>query len=137
MQQIADCDINALDFSSTDTGEIMLAIRERRGTEVSVTTARSMSDGLLRFLAIATALSSPVSDLDVDALITTHSPALLDALSGDQLHDVLVCHHDQVSRLIDLPGYARAMSAGRLGAVVTSGALEEAASPMPDPHPAG
>lgn len=182
-QQIADCDIDSLDFSSTDTGEIMLAIRERRGQEASLTTARSMSDGLLRFLAIATALSSPVSDLDLDALapayssdvtapsagvllaieeienglhpsqagrllhlineaterinvnalITTHSPALLDALSGDQLHDVLVCHHDQVSRLIDLPGYAQAMSGGRLGAVVTSGALEEAAHPGPDP----
>ncbi len=187
-RQIADCPIRALSFSSTDTGDIMTAVQEDHGNgepdePAALTTARSMSDGLLRFLAIATALSSPASGLDLDsvtttytsdvpapsagallaveeienglhpsnasrllhlveeatqrgqvsALVTTHSPALLDALGGDQLRDVLVCHHQKVTRLTDLPGYAQAMSAGTLGTVVTRGLLDEAAQPGPEP----
>ncbi|AYD90225.1 chromosome segregation protein SMC [Actinomyces lilanjuaniae] len=187
-RQIADCPIRALEFSSTDTGDIMIAVQEEHGDgqpgePTALTTARSMSDGLLRFLAIATALSTPASDLDLDsvtatytsdisvpsagallaveeienglhpsnagrllhlveeatqrgqvsALVTTHSPALLDALSGKQLRDVLVCHHQQVTRLVDLPGYAQAMSAGTLGTVVTRGLLDDAARPGPEP----
>lgn len=179
-RMVADCTVDELAFSSTDTGEVMLALRERAdNASTSLTTARSMSDGLLRFLAIATALSSTAEDLDlslpvsgrsssasapspatllafeeienglhpsqahrllallygasqegrVNTMTTTHSPALLDTLSGDQLHDVLVCHHGQVTRLTELPGYARAMSAGRLGEVVSSGALEDASQP--------
>ena len=163
----ADCDVRALDFSHTDDGQIMLALDEGR---VPKTSARLMSDGLLRFLAVATALMTASTSLEVgepdavgssrdghvpgvllaieeienglhpshaarllelveesakqpgvSVLLTTHSPALLDVLSGDLLSSVVVCHAGRISRLQDLPGYATAMAGGTLGRVVSKG----------------
>ena len=59
----------------------------------------------------------------VSVLLTTHSPALLDVLSGDLLSSVVVCHAGRISRLQDLPGYATAMAGGTLGRVVSKGEL--------------
>jgi predicted ATPase len=62
-------------------------------------------------------------------LITTHSPALLSALSGDDHQGVIVCSRDRatgtslLTRLTELDGYATAMGAGPLGDVVTQGRL--------------
>ncbi|MFE7481943.1 AAA family ATPase [Streptomyces sp. NPDC057552] len=62
-------------------------------------------------------------------LITTHSPALLSALSGDDHQGVIVCSRDRttgtslLTRLTELDGYATAMGAGPLGDVVTHGRL--------------
>lgn len=62
-------------------------------------------------------------------LITTHSPALLSALSGDDHRGVIVCSRDRetgaslLTRLTELDGYATAMGAGPLGDVVTQGRL--------------
>ncbi|MFJ5048201.1 AAA family ATPase [Streptomyces sp. NPDC088719] len=62
-------------------------------------------------------------------LITTHSPALLSALSGDDHQGVVVCSRDRktgaslLTRLTELDGYATAMGAGPLGDVVTHGRL--------------
>ncbi|MDX2979586.1 AAA family ATPase [Streptomyces microflavus] len=62
-------------------------------------------------------------------LITTHSPALLSALSGDDHQGVIVCSRDRatgtslLTRLTELNGYATAMGAGPLGDVVTHGRL--------------
>jgi predicted ATPase len=130
-----------------------------------------MSDGLLRFMAIATALLTADRGLDVDGIgpgreisggvllvveeienglhpsqaarilslvretsqregvqvaLTTHSPALLNALPGELNRNVLVCYRDpetgysKLSRLTELPGYAQAMASGRLGDVVAA-----------------
>ena len=46
----------------------------------------------------------------VSVIITTHSPALLDAIGGAHARDVLVCHDGQVTRMPDLPGYDRTMA---------------------------
>ncbi|MGC4907232.1 AAA family ATPase [Streptomyces cyaneofuscatus] len=62
-------------------------------------------------------------------LTTTHSPALLSALSGDDHQGVIVCSRDRttgtslLTRLTELDGYATAMGAGPLGDVVTHGRL--------------
>ncbi|MFJ9110997.1 AAA family ATPase [Streptomyces sp. NPDC102283] len=62
-------------------------------------------------------------------LITTHSPALLSALNGDDHQGVIVCSRDRrtgaslLTRLTELDGYATAMGAGPLGDVVTHGRL--------------
>lgn len=169
VRTVADCDVRALDFSHTDDGQIMLALDEGR---VPKTSARLMSDGLLRFLAVATALMTASTSLEVgepdavgssrdghvpgvllaieeienglhpshaarllelveesakqpgvSVLLTTHSPALLDVLSGDLLSSVVVCHAGRISRLQDLPGYATAMAGGTLGRVVSKGEL--------------
>jgi hypothetical protein len=56
----------------------------------------------------------------VRALATAHSPALLDALSGDEHRSVVVCQRDTdgrstLHRLVDLPNYVDIVAAGGLG----------------------
>ncbi|UZI30183.1 AAA family ATPase [Streptomyces sp. VB1] len=69
------------------------------------------------------------TDAETRVLITTHSPALLSALSGDDHRGVIVCSRDRetgaslLTRLTELDGYATAMGAGPLGDVVTHGRL--------------
>ena len=56
----------------------------------------------------------------VRALATAHSPALLDALTGSEHRNVIVCQrdadgHSMLSRLVDLPGYLNVVAGGGLG----------------------
>ena len=180
---IADDGVREITFVNSDLGDVMLALQEVRGSgnkKVERTPAREMSDGLLRFIGIATALLSPQNGLDIDAgvstprsvddaqpasgtlivleelenglhpsqahrvlklvressqkagtsvLITTHSPALLDAAEGSLNSNIMVCHrdpetgHSRLTRIMDLPGYAVALAEGSLGAAVTTGKL--------------
>ena len=184
---IADDGIEGITFVNSDLGDVMLALQETRGAasrDVERTPAREMSDGLLRFIGIATALLSPQNGLDIDAavatpalvdknqtatgilivleelenglhpsqalrvlelvressktsgtsvLMTTHSPALLDAAEGTLNQNIIVCHrdaetgHSRLTRITDLPGYAVALAEGSLGAAVTTGKLTSTA----------
>ena len=117
--------------------------------------ADSLSDGTLRVLALAAfLLTAPagsllvVEELDngihpsrardlvaqtldiarrrqVQILLTSHNPALLDALPYDVLPDVVCCYRDRTegdSRLVrlgDLPKYPALMAQGSLGDLVT------------------
>lgn len=71
-------------------------------------------------------------------LITTHSPALLDAAEGSLNQNIMVCHRDpetgysRLTRITDLPGYAVALAEGSLGAAVTTGKLTSAVSDKTD-----
>jgi SMC domain protein len=172
--------VESLDFSWTDEGRVMLALDEGRGRR---TTARLMSDGILRFSAVTTALMTASTSLDiggsgpaspafdapapgvvlaieeienglhpshaarlldlvesvsrqpgVSVLLTTHSPALLDAIDGKAIRDVLVCYGGRVSPLIDMPGYATAMAGGGLGRVVSQGGLVSAGTQGADDY---
>lgn len=63
----------------------------------------------------------------VRVLLTTHSPALLDAVEGTLNSSVIVCYRDQetgYSKLIplmEMPDYPTVMAQGSLGSVVTEG----------------
>ncbi len=65
-------------------------------------------------------------------VVTTHSPALLNALSGEQHRGVLVVSRDpstgwsSIDRLVDLPGYHRVLASEPLGSLVEKGRLSEA-----------
>ncbi len=168
IQEVADERISGVEVTPSALGDVMLALREG-ADDHQLTPAREMSDGLLRFMAIATALLTADRGLDVDGIaptselssgvllvveeienglhpsqaarilslvretsqrdgvqvaLTTHSPALLNALPGELNHNVLVCYRDpetgnsKLSRLTELPGYAEAMASGRLGDIV-------------------
>lgn len=71
-------------------------------------------------------------------LLTTHSPALLDAAEGELNHDVIVCHRDaqtgisELTQLTKLPGYAAALAEGSLGSAVTAGKLVRPVEPNRD-----
>lgn len=115
-----------IDFSTTDEGEVMLRLIEKDGTRVS---ARSLSDGTLRFLgelvALRTApegsiilleelgrelhpsrvhllveyLESMTEERKIQVIATTHSPLVLQALSPKARKDVVV-----LGRVPDVPG---------------------------------
>lgn len=57
--------VESLDFSRTDEGRVMLALDEGRGRR---TTARLMSDGILRFSAVTTALMTASTSLDIGGI---------------------------------------------------------------------
>ncbi len=69
----------------------------------------------------------------IRTVATTHSPAMLSALEGDDHDGVVVCDRDELGRsrlrrLPDLPGYAAAMAAGSLGDALTTGRIADAAT---------
>jgi predicted ATPase len=178
-RELSEHDLRSLEVRSGGFGDVMIALKERRGRRSSTIPARQMSDGMLRMLAIATALLSggrglaldkPTSSADQPPLclvleelenglhpsqaarvlelvkstsrdrhfqvvMTTHSPALLNALSGDDHTGVLVTERagpsgsSVVHRLDQLPGYLRLMAQSRLGDAVTQGQLAAATRP--------
>lgn len=75
------------------------------------------------------------SQRSVDVVATTHNPALLDALGPEMVPFVIVAHRDQESGdskltlLEDVGNLPKLMAQGRLGAVITSGALERSLNP--------
>ena len=122
--------------------------------------AELLSDGTLRVLAIAAAiLSAPVGSTvvieeidngvhpsrarhllttmqkyatqrNVHLLLTTHNPALMDALPDLALGDVVFCYRDpqqgdsRLVRLSDLPDYVELIVRGTLGDLVTEGIID-------------
>lgn len=173
LSMLPEHSIKDLIVERSSLGDVMLATRERQGGKDVVIPARLISDGMLRFLAIATALLSAatpetvgrvdaesgragrtlvIEELEnglhpsqaarlltllveqgeargVHTLATTHSPALLNALAGDQHEGVIVCDRDprtglsRLRPLPEIPAYATAMAGGPLGDVVTKGLL--------------
>jgi predicted ATPase len=119
-----------------------------------------LSDGTLRVLAIAAAiLSAPkdstvvIEELDngihpsrakhllktmfeeaaqrhIRLLLSTHNPALMDALPDEALGDVVFCYRDpkegdsRLSRLSDLDNYAGLIMQSSLGDLVTRGIID-------------
>ena len=130
---VSDCNVESLDFSWTDEGRVMLALDEGRGRR---TTAEEIENGLhpahaARLLDLVESVSRQPG---VSVLLTTHSPALLDAIDGKAIRDVLVCYGGRVSPLIDIPGYAMAMAGGSLGRVVSQGGLISAGTQGADDY---
>lgn len=123
--------------------------------------ARGMSDGTLRFLAILTALlTRPVGSLlvveevdnglhpsrarlmlemlrdvggkrGVDVLVTTHNPALLDAMGMEMVPFIAVAHRDPVSGfsvltlLEDIDNLPKLLAHGPVGRISSQGMIEE------------
>lgn len=121
IRQLPEDAFTALDFEKTSLGEVGLRFKYSNQSTLS---AKQMSDGTLRALAILTALETVprqsrivVEEIDngihparvktlVDAvwetakrrnlnvLATTHNPATLDQLSDEQIQGVVLCFHD-------------------------------------------
>jgi ABC-type cobalamin/Fe3+-siderophores transport system ATPase subunit len=122
--------------------------------------ARGMSDGTLRFIAILTALlTRPYGSLivieevdnglhpsrselllemlrnigskrNIDILVTTHNPALLDVLGPEMLPFIVVSHRDTItgeSRLTlleDIKNLPKLLASGSLGRLTAKGNIE-------------
>jgi predicted ATPase len=126
--------------------------------------ARSMSDGTLRFLAILTALLTRpegsqivIEEIDnglhpcraallvkilkeigskrnIDILLTTHNPALLDAFGSEIVPFVVVAHRDsetgesKLTLLEDIDNFPKLFASYSLGQMATKGAIERSLS---------
>ncbi|MBG1265417.1 AAA family ATPase [Nostoc sp. WHI] len=126
--------------------------------------AKTMSDGTLRFIAILTALLTRpegsqlvIEEIDnglhpsraellvrtlreigskrkIDILLTTHNPALLDALGPEIVPFVVVAHRDsetgesKLTLLEDIENLPLLLASGTLGRLATKGAIEKSLS---------
>jgi len=133
-----------------------------KNVQPMVVDARGMSDGTLRFLAILTALLTRPSqsllvieevdnglhpsrayllldmlskigaDRGVDIVVTTHNPALLDAMGPSAIPFITVAHRDtktgcsRLTLLENIDNLARVLGHGPLGTLSTRGVLERA-----------
>lgn len=153
-------DIDFLETPRKDVKDVMVRLTESFGQKTVQREAPLLSDGTLRVLAIAAALLSvPEESLvaieEVDngihpsraqmvlasmekvarerrlrVLLTTHNPALADALPLDAVPHVVYCYRDpkegdsRLVRLSDLPEYPELVAQGPLGQLMTQGTIE-------------
>ncbi len=160
VRSLPEQNISGLDFIETPRGEVMLQLEETFGGQKRKFDATLLSDGTLRVLSIAAAiLSAPEGSLvvveevdngihpsraegilknisriaaerDLRVLISTHNPALMDALPDEAVADVVFCYRDpsngssRLIRLGDLPDYPLLVAQDTLGHLLTRGAID-------------
>ncbi|MCB9726851.1 MAG: ATP-binding protein [Deltaproteobacteria bacterium] len=160
IQSLPEQDIAGLSFLKEPRGGVMVKLTETFGGESRDYDASLLSDGTLRVLSVAAAmLSAPEGSLvvieEIDngvhpsrarhllariraiaerrslrVLLSTHNPALLDALPETSVGDVVFCYRspsDGTSRLVRLdqiPDYPELVAQGTLGRLSATGLLE-------------
>lgn len=96
-REVAGCPVQSLDFVTADDGrDVLLALKE---SETARTDARSMSDGLLRFLAIAAALLFAPQSAQGELGGNGQSPAVR-VLAIEEIENGL--HPSHAARLFEL-----------------------------------
>jgi predicted ATPase len=160
IRSLPEQDIRDIGFLETPRKEVMLTLTESFAGKAKVWDAGILSDGTLRILAVAGALlSAPegslviIEEIDngvhpsragtlleniqevarkrkVRVLVTTHNPALLDALPIEAIPDVVSCYRDpeegdsRLIRLEELKDYPELVAQGPLGHLMTKGILD-------------
>ena len=160
IRSLPEQNIVDIKFIETDRRDVMVRLVESFGSQNRDVDAPLLSDGTLRVLAVAAVLlSAPrgslvvIEELDngvhpsraenlvrqiqaaatergLQILLTTHNPALLDALPDESLEDVLCCYRDlqdgksRISRLGDINQFPSLMAQGSLGELVTQQILD-------------
>ncbi len=160
IQSLPEQDIDTLGFLNGPRGEVMVEVLETFGGKARRYDASLLSDGTLRVLAIAAAMLSAtegslvvIEEIDngvhpsrarhlleqirtiaqrrsLRVLLSTHNPAMLDALPDSAVPDVVFCYRDpdngssRLVRLEDVPDYPELIAQGTLGHLMTSGVLE-------------
>jgi len=160
IKSLPEQDISDIQFIKTDRNDVMVRLVETFGHHSRTVDAPLLSDGTLRVLAIGGALlTAPsgalviieeidngvhpsrantlvrqlqtiASERNLRVLLTSHNPALLDALPDSALADVVACYRDPAegdSRLIrlgDLDRYPELAAQGPLGQLMTRRVLD-------------
>jgi predicted ATPase len=161
IRALPEQDIVDIDFHRTDRNEVLVKLAETFGGDVEWRDATVLSDGTLRVLAIAaavlsvepgsvvvieeidngvhpsraamllTAIQSIANERRIRVLLTTHNPALVDAIPKAAIPHVIACYRDPSSgksrlvRLSDLDDYAALVAQGPLGLLMQSGTLDK------------
>ena len=160
IKALPEQDIGRIGFIETPRSEAMVALIETFGGSRMAYDATLLSDGTLRVLAIAAAvLSAPegsivvIEEIDngvhpsrtgqvlsrlfriaeergLRVLISSHNPALLDALPDDAVPNVVFCYRgpktgtSRLVRLADIPDYPELIAQGAVGHLLTRGILD-------------
>jgi predicted ATPase len=160
IRSLPEQDITEISFIKTPRNEVMVQLTESFGGKDHVWDVPVLSDGTLRVLAVAAALlSAPegslviIEEIDngvhpsragmlleniqrvaesrgVRVLVTTHNPALMDALPIQAVPDVVCCYRDpeegdsRLVRLEELQRYPELIAQGALGQLMTKGILD-------------
>lgn len=160
IKSLPEQDVIDIKFFEDRRGKVSLILVENFGNRAREWSVELLSDGTLRVLAIAAALlSAPenstlvIEEVDngvhpsrarqllstmreeakrrnVRLLLSTHNPALMDALPDNALSDVIFCYRNessgdsQLARLSDLDDYPGLVSQGPLGELVTKGVVD-------------
>lgn len=160
VRALPEQDIEGIEFLPTPRNEVMLSLVESFGGTKTSRDAAVLSDGTLRVLAVAAAILSVeegtlvvIEEIDngvhpsrarllmsllthhaaqrkIQVVLTTHNPALLDAIPDSALGDTVACFRDRPSgesrlaRLADLEEFAEIVAQGSLGWLAESGVLE-------------
>ncbi len=170
IQSLPEQDIEDVNFIETPRGDVLLKLTETFGGTATTYDAELLSDGTLRVLSIAAAmLSAPEQSLvvieEIDngvhpsraaellarisniakqrnlrVLISSHNPALLDALPDDAIPEIEFCYRSPVDgsselvRLKDIPDYPELIAQGSVGHLMTQGLLERFVKQRPEPE---
>lgn len=160
IQSLPEQKIAGVGFLSGPRDEVMVTLTETFGQTHRDYEAALLSDGTLRVLAIAAAMLSAtegslvvIEEIDngvhptraehlvseirtiadqrnLRVLLSTHNPALMDALPDEALSDVVFCFRDpetgdsRLTRLGDLDEFPGLVSQGPLGHLVTAGVVD-------------
>lgn len=160
VRSLPEQNIKGIDFVETPRGEYMVKLKETFGGRQQEFDATLLSDGTLRVLSIAAAiLSAPEASLvvieEIDngvhpsraemllnnvfqiakernlrILLSSHNPALLDALPVAAVPDVVFCYRDpqdgssKLIRLEEVPDYPQLIAQGSVGHLMTKGIIE-------------
>jgi len=160
VKSLPEQDIEDISFIETPRDEVMLQLTETFGGHGTTYDAAILSDGTLRVLSIAAAiLSAPEQSLvvieEIDngvhpsraadllerissiakkrnlrVLISSHNPALLDALPDEAVPKTVFCYRSpkdgssQLVRLQDIPDYPELIAQGSVGHLMTRRLLE-------------
>jgi predicted ATPase len=160
IRSLPEQDITDIRFITTERNDVMVRIIESFGNKEHPIDAPLLSDGTLKVLAIAATLLSAASGTfviieEIDngvhpsradnlvkqiqaiaserklrVLITSHNPALLDAVPDSALGDVLCCYRDsqagdsRIVRLADLERFPELVAQGTLGQLMTKQVLD-------------
>ncbi len=160
IRSLPEQDIAALQFIKTERQDVMVRLVESFGTQQRTVDAPLLSDGTLRVLAVGAALlTAPpgalvvieeidngvhpsraellvrqirqiATDRHLRVLLTSHNPALLDALPDESLADVVCCYRDpqqgdsRLVRLGDMDRYPELVAQGPLGQLMTRRVLD-------------
>ena len=160
IRSLPEQDIRDISFLETPRNEVMVQLHETFGGKQVPREAALLSDGTLRVLAVAAALLSVpegsmvvIEEIDngvhpsraelllsniqrvarergLRILLTTHNPALLDAIPLEAVPDTVACYRDpdlgdsRLIRLEDLESYPELVAQGPVGRLVTKGILD-------------
>jgi predicted ATPase len=160
IRSLPEQDICDISYLETPRGEVMVRLHETFGGKAVPREAALLSDGTLRVLAIAAALFSVpegsmvvIEEIDngvhpsraehllshiqsaarergLRVLLTTHNPALLDAMPLEAIPDTVACYRDpekgdsRLVRLEDLESYPELIAQGPIGRLLTRGILD-------------